>query len=386
VRLYFVYALSFINGTAVQAARVVLPLQALDLHASALTVGLLGATFSVLPLALSVPAGRLADRFGSRWLLMLSALGGALSMPLPYFSPGMATVFIASAIIGLAFGIYNVSLQNAVGQLSKSETRARDFSNYSLSNSAGAFVGPLVAGFSIEHHGFPAAYIAITVLTLIPSAMLAARGDLLPPGERQGAGERPAQRAEGGVLSLLAEPGVKRALSASGLLLTGQDLYRVYMPVYTHAIGLGASTIGIVLASFPAAAFFVRLILQRLIARFGEQKVLVTSFYITAICLSLIPLFENAAMLVLVSFLFGLGMGCGQPIITMLMFANSPKGRSGEAMGLRMTVIHFTRLVGPVAFGAIGSALGLASMFWINASMMGAGGWLSRSGLPTRRP
>lgn len=368
-----------------QAARVVLPLQALDLHASALTVGLLGATFSVLPLALSVPAGRLSDRFGSRWLLMLSALGGGMSMPLPYFAPTMGTVFIASAIIGLAFGIYNVSLQNAVGHLSKAQTRARDFSNYSLVNSAGAFVGPLVAGFSIGHFGFPAAYIVITLLTLIPSAMLAAGGGLLPPGERQGAGERSTQRTESGIRSLLAEPGVKRTLSASGLLLTGQDLYRVYMPVYAHVIGLGASTIGIVLASFPAAAFFVRLILQRLIAKFGEQKVLVISFYVTAACLLLIPVFKSAAMLVLVSFLFGLGMGCGQPIITMLMFANSPKGRSGEAMGLRMTVIHFTRLVGPVAFGAIGSTFGLLSMFWINAAMMGAGGWLSQSRLPTRR-
>src|SRR5262249_12852551 len=157
--------------------------------------------------------------------------------------------------------------------------------------------------------GFPAAYIVITALTLIPSAMLAARGNMLPPGEREGTGGRPAQRADGGVMSLLAEPGVKRALSASRLLLTGQDLYRVYMPVYTHAIGLGASTIGIVLASFPAAAFFVRLILQRLIGKFGEQKVLVNSFYITGACLLLIPLFTNATMLVLVSFLFGLGMG-----------------------------------------------------------------------------
>jgi hypothetical protein len=43
-----------------------------------------------------------------------------------------------------------------------------------------------------------------------------------------------------------------------------------------------------------------------------------------------------------------------------------------------MTIIHFTKLVGPVAFGSIGTALGLSPMFWINALMMVTGGMLSR--------
>jgi MFS family permease len=77
-------------------------------------------------------------------------------------------------------------------------------------------------------------------------------------------------------------------------------------------------------------------------------------------------------------------MGCGQPIITMLMYSYSPKGRSGEALGLRMTFIHLTKLIGPVAFGAIGSALGLAAMFVINAAVMAGGGILSRP--KTARP
>jgi MFS family permease len=83
-------------------------------------------------------------------------------------------------------------------------------------------------------------------------------------------------------------------------------------------------------------------------------------------------------VLIVLSALLGVGMGCGQPIITMLMYSYSPKGRSAEALGLRMTFIHFTKLVGPVVFGAIGSALGLAAMFAVNAAIMAGGGLLSR--------
>jgi predicted MFS family arabinose efflux permease len=181
---------------------------------------------------------------------------------------------------------------------------------------------------------------------------------------------------------MLADSSIRKVLATSSLLHTGQDLYQFYMPVYMHAAGLSASATGMVLAANAAAAFVIRLILPRLIAKFGEEGLLAYAFYAGGVSLMLIPFFTSAVMLGVVSFIFGLGLGCSQPIITMLMFSNSAEGRSGEAMGLRMTVNHLTKLVGPVAFGAVGTALGLMPMFWLNAIMMGAAGMLSR---PTNR-
>ena len=145
---------------------------------------------------------------------------------------------------------------------------------------------------------------------------------------------------------------------------------------------MSASTIGIVLAMNSAAMFVVRMVLPRLIARFKEQKVLAYAFFVSAVNLMLIPLFEAAAILALISFILGLGMGCGQPIITMLMFTGSAEGRSGEALGLRMSVIYLTKMVVPVVFGSTGSAFGLFPVFWINALMLGTGGILSRPEKP----
>jgi hypothetical protein len=44
----------------------------------------------------------------------------------------------------------------------------------------------------------------------------------------------------------------------------------------------------------------------------------------------------------------------------MITFMRSPQGRTGEALGLRLTVNHFTHVVVPLVFGVIGSAFGLA--------------------------
>ncbi len=91
------------------------------------------------------------------------------------------------------------------------------------------------------------------------------------------------------------------------------------------------------------------------------------------------PFFGNVFLLCVISFAFGMGMGVGQPITMMMTYSTSAEGRSGEALGLRLTVNHLTRVVGPVLFGWIGSVFGLASIFWVNAVMLGSGGLLSKS-------
>jgi MFS family permease len=368
----FALALSLLNMTTMRAGRVVLALYALDLGAAPLTVGLLAATFSVFPALLSWPAGRLVDRFGSRWVLTIGALGGGLGMLIPFFVPGLTAIFFAAAANGLSLAIYNVSLQNLVGLLSTPQNRTQSFSNYSLTNSIGSFVGPLIAGFGIQHGGHAATCLALAVMSLLPLVALAILGRRMP----HGAGRKP--RSDTSIRGMLRARGVGRTLATSSLLQSGQDLFQFYLPVYAHGIGLSASAIGVVLAMNSAAAFVVRLVLPRLIARFNEGRVLAGAFLGGAAAFMLLPFFTSAVTLAMIAFAFGLGMGCGQPIVTMQMFTNSAEGRSGEALGLRMTVNHLTRVVGPVLFGVIGSSFGLAAVFWINGLMLGGGSAITR--------
>jgi MFS family permease len=92
----------------------------------------------------------------------------------------------------------------------------------------------------------------------------------------------------------------------------------------------------------------------------------------------LFPLTENGVLLAAIAFLLGLGTGCGQPLTLMMIYARAPEGRSGEALGLRMTINHLTHIIVPLFFGALGTAFGVAPVFLANAAMLGAGGILSR--------
>ena len=370
--LYLTFAVGFLSFTAQTASRVVLSLYALKLGAEPTAVGGLAAMFFVLPLFLSWPVGALSDRIGPRRPLIWSAVIGSAGLALPYFWEHLAAMYIAAAMSGLALAFYHVNLQTLVGRLSETpQDRVRNFSNFSLIGAATNFCGPLLAGLSVDHAGHATACAVIAGLPLVALVLMLNTGRSLPRAERSSA---PKLR----VMDTLADREMRGMLITSGLLQLGTDLFQFYMPIYGHNVGMSASAIGSVLAAFASASFCVRFGMPRLVARFTEQRLLTYSFFVGMAGYALVPLSQNALMLSGVAFLFGLGMGCGQPLTTMLMFSKCAEGRTGETLGLRLTVNNVMRVAGPAVFGAIAAMTGLTAVFLINGAMMGVGGWMSR--------
>ena len=369
--LYLTYALSLFCYSSVNAARVLLSLYALNLGSEPSAVGLRFATYFAFPLVLSWPVGRVSDRVGSRWLLLFGALSGAGAMLVPYFVRSLPALYFAGMMTGLSFAFSNVLLQNLVGILSKPHERARNFSNFSLVGSTTSLIGPLVAGFGIDHAGHAVTCLYVASLSSAAAALLLLWGKVLP-GPRRDAGPAESLR------NTLANPAILRILATSSVVQVGYDLYQFYLPVYGHGIGLSASVIGMVLATFSAAVFAVRIVMPRLIARLGDETLLAYALYLTGMSFVLIPFFSSAIALAMISFMFGLGMGCGQPITTMLLFSRSPQGRSGETLGVRQTANNILRVISPPLFGLIASAFGLFPVFGISALLMAAGGAIAR--------
>lgn len=370
--LPLIFTVTLIGFTSVNASRLVLQLFALELGASPTEVGILVALFYVFPLLLSLPAGSWGDRYGPRRPLLFSAVCGTVGLVIPYFVHTMPALYLAGALSGMSFAFFLVLVQNLVGVLSAPENRAQNFANFSLFGAVANFIGPLAAGFPVDHFGHPVACLVAAALALITGIIILIWGKLLPGGSR-----RTAPRAR--IADTLADPAVLRILAMGSLVQLGTDLFQFYIPVYGVGIGLSASAIGTLLAVYAAAAFIVRFALGRLIKWLGEYQLMAYSFYLAAVGFALVPLFHNVVLLAMVSFIFGLGTGCGQPIATMLMFSRAADGRSGEALGLRLTVNNLVRVIAPAVFGVIVSGFGLAPVFYINAVMMGAGGYVSRA-------
>ena len=370
--LNLIFAVTLIGFIGVNASRVVLQLYSLELGATPTQVGMLVALYYVCPLLLSYPAGTWGDRYGPLRPLVFSAICGAGGLMVPYFVHSLPALYIAGTLSGMSFAFFLVIVQNLVGIMSAPDKRAQNFSNFSLVGATSNFIGPLVAGFSIDQFNYPIACVVAGALALVTGIMVLIWGKLLPGGSRRVAPRAPIGKT-------LADPAVMRILVIGALVQLGTDLFPV---LYTclrrgyRVVRLGdrraAGDVrgGVVYRALRAGAPYQAA---------GEDKLLAYSFYLAAVGFALVPLFQDVVMLALVSFIFGLGTGCGQPIATMLMFSRAADGRSGEALGLRLTVNNLVRVIAPALFGFIVSGFGLAPVFYINAAMMGAGGIVSRS-------
>jgi MFS family permease len=373
-----IYGLMLFCFSSVSAARVALTLHALSLGVQPSAVGALFAAIYLFPLVSSWPIGMVCDRYGSRWLLLTGTLIGACGMVIPYFVQSLPALYTAGMLIGVSFSVYNVALHNLIGILSKSpHERARNFSNVGVIGASTSFLGPMFAGIVTDHAGHAMASLLVGAISLPAAALLVCRGAGLPSAARS------ATRGTN-IREILTDRVILRILAISALVQIAQDLFMFYLPIYGYRLGHSASAIGAMLGAVAIAEFAIRFALPRLVAWWGEERLLAYSFGIAAACYALVPLFEGGLALGVICFMFGLVTGCGQPVTTMLLFSRCAEGRSGETFGVRQTLGNLMRVSGPAVFGVIASSIGLSAVYWISAVMMVAGSGFTHPGRGAR--
>ncbi|MGH8713434.1 MAG: MFS transporter [Casimicrobiaceae bacterium] len=366
-------AVAILNHTVMAGSRVTVSLYALSAGASPLVVGTLMGLYAFLPIWLSIAAGRLSDRIGVRRPMLVGSCGIALGAALPCLWPGLPSLFAATSLIGTSFMLFQVSVQNATGEMGPPGERAKNFSLLALGYSISGFCGPLSAGLSIDNLGFGATFAGFALLPLLPVAILARRA-LALPGRHRGHAQAPSR----GVSEMFRNPHLKRIFIVNGLLSMAWDLHTFFIPIYGATIGLSASRIGVILASFAAATFAVRLLMPRIARNFTELQVLTAALFIAAVTYALFPFVASVGALMALSFTLGLALGSAQPMVMSLLHSIAPAGRMGEAAGVRMSIINASTFAVPLLFGAVGSTVGLAPVFWSVGAALAGGGWFAR--------
>jgi len=345
---------------------------ALELGASEFTVGLLMSLFALLPMLLSVSAGRLIDRAGPRRPLAVSLAALVAATALPFVFPVLEALYLSSTLLGVSFMYVHIAMNSVFGAHGSPERRAVNFSWLALGFSISNSIGPLVAGYAIDGLGHARAFLVLAFFPALAFVLLLARKRPLPRPEHVPLLKR------SGVLDLLRIPGLRRAFWVSLLLATGWDLFTFLMPLYGARTGLSAAAIGVILSTFALATFVVRLTMPLLIRRIKQWVVIFCALGLSGTCYLLFPFATDVAPLLVLSFVLGLGLGSAQPVIMSLLYEASPPGRQGEAVGLRTSLLNASHTLVPLASGAASVAVGMSPIFWVLAICLLGGAWFAR--------
>jgi MFS family permease len=360
--LYIIVLLFLIFQTSVRGNTVLVTLYALDLHANSVYIGIIVAATSLFPMLFAAYVGRLSDRLGHQVLFIAGTVGTGMMLLLPFFYQNQLFILLVSQSLFGLFQIFTiVTVQNLVGALSTKETRSHHYSVFSLGVSVSNFLGPLFTGFSIDHFSFTTTYLFLGILSIIPGMVVLFKIVKLPKSIVV------SQKANGGFKELLLARSLRKTYITSGIILTGVGMYEFYFPIYAKSIQLSASMIGIILSCNAIAYILSRLLMQPLTNRFKEEAILGVCLFISAVAFLFIPLVGNPLLLMITSFVMGLGLGCCQPLSIVMAYNASPQGRTGEVLGIRLTINKFVQFFVPIVLSPLGSVVGFSPVFWSNS-------------------
>lgn len=373
--IHLLVLLTVLAHLSFAGCRVILSLTAIHYEASPFTVGVVMSLLAIVPMLFAVSWGRFVDRVGVRGPMLAGVVMILAAMVLAWGVPRLETLFVVSTVAGSGFVLYHIAASQAAGAIGNPEDRIKNFSLLALGFSTSGFLGPILAGFAIDGIGHGGAFLALAVGALVGVAVLSFRKIEIPGHEAPARHEEKRR-----LVDLLRMPGLMRVFVVSGTLSIAWDLFTFVTPIHGSRIGLSASTIGLILGTFGAAVFAVRTVLPLVARRVSEWRMLVGAMLLTGAVLFIFPLVDGVPLLMALAFLLGVGLGGTQPLVMALLYERAPAGRGAEAVGVRTLLLNFGQASVPLAFGALGTALGMMPVFWaMGLALLAVGYFAARS-------
>lgn len=158
-------------------------------------------------------------------------------------------------------------------------------------------------------------------------------------------------------------------LVGSFTTIVAMTLLLPFLPLYVEELGVSdhaaiAQWSGIAYGATFFAAALVAPLWGRLADRYGRKAMLVRASLGMAVAMSLIGMAENVWELVGLRLFAGLAGGYASGS-TILVATQTPKNRSGWALGMLSTGIMAGNLVGPLLGGALPPLIGIRNTFWL---------------------
>jgi predicted MFS family arabinose efflux permease len=356
----------FLHG-AMAGMRLAAPLWALNAGYSPLVVGVLLASFAIAQIFLALPAGRFSEKYGLKRAVRISIAVSTFGALLAACFPNIATLMIAALCVGGATCGGVIALQRHIGRTVTGATELKQaFSWISLGPALANFIGPVTAGYLIDHGGFKVAFF---VMAAFPIIMWLWMRKTREPA----ISEASKAVANNNVWDLFREPMLRRVLLVNWFLSACWDVHTFVVPILGHERGYSASTIGFILGAFALSATAVRVLMPFFVERLLEWQVVMGAMIVSALIFAIYPQLPNPLSMTLVSMLLGFTLGSVQPMIMSALHRITPDARQGEALALRLMVINASSVMMPMLFGAGGAAFGVSLVFWSVSAWVGFG-------------
>ncbi|MBB5888206.1 MFS transporter [Lactovum miscens] len=348
-----VFLPTMVYEIGIGAVTPVIPLFALELHASPGVAALIVALLGIGQVAGDVPAGILATRLGDRKAMLYGSIATLILLILCAFTPNWWIFAIATFFLGMINSLFVLARQSYLTEVTPVHRRSLSLSMLGGMQRIGSLIGPFLGGlimsiFAIQtSHGsqdwLQGAYWIAAILTCVTFLVV-----FMIPEIEHSTGKIIGEKKSVKQSFILKNHARMFATLGIAIILVGavRQTSSTAIPLWAAHIGLNASTTSYVfgLANLLDAMLFYPA--GKIMDRYGRMWVAVPSMIILGSAILFIPLTHSAWSIAIVSLVMGLGNSIGAGMIMTISADIAP-------VEYRPQFLATTRL-----FGDVGAAAG----------------------------
>ncbi|AMO88111.1 MULTISPECIES: MFS transporter [Corynebacterium] len=362
-----------------------LPQFVVSFDVSMAAAGMVVSIFSASRLIFAPGAGKLVDKFGSRWVYLTGLFTVAITTALVAVAQEYWHIVLFRALAGIGSTMFTVSAMGLIVKLSPPTIRGKCSATYATAFLLGNIIGPLL-GASLAFMGFRWPFVlygagvalaAVVVWVLMPSLSRdGSAGAALPPMKLSEAWHDTAYRAV--LTSNFAQGWINMGVRVSVLPLFAASVFHN-----------GAAASGFALAVFAAGNAVVLQFSGRWADIYGRRPMILIGLVGTGVFVGLMGLADTIPTLLIVSAFAGVASGLINPAQTAAIGDVVGNKRSGgQVLSTFQMAGDFGQILGPIVVGGLADYFGFAKAFAVCAGVaaMGLVAWLcGRETLQERR-
>ncbi len=401
-----VYATAFFNGTVQTMSMMVAALLVVGLISTDLPflIAIILASRQVLTVAFSIHGGALMDQFGTKRVLIVFGLIGAVVAILYPVLPDLfgmennsrtlnptwlfvAAIVAVQMIAGFTEAMSWIGTQTLVSQLLKGHPVYAGRMTFVAR--IGGILGPMAIGAAWDGWGPWGGFgcLALWVLSAVAAAMFIPQPGNTAPSTSKTAGAEATRRTEimpkaadyAATFRLLLVAAVALVIMVTVMRQTGSGVQGTFYVVWlSKEIGLSGTLIGMLLGASNAASAVAALSTGMMTRRFATHWLLICTIGLSIVGIAVTPALGDIYVLLMMAIcLRGIGQGLNLPLMITILARNVPQHLLGRVTAMRLSFNRFGGAVVPLIMGALAEVVGIANSFYI----VGATGIIMLGGL-----
>lgn len=316
------------------------------------TAGLLTAAFAVTQFLFSPYAGKLSDRGGRKKIIVIGMLILAISELIFAVASNVAWLYISRLLGGIGIAFVSPAVMAYTADLTTERERARGMSYVAAALSTGFIIGPGIGGFLAEFgtrvpfYAAAAGAGAAAILTLF----------VLP--EIKGKAEQMNTENEVGIFKGLTQsikaPYVATLIVLLALGFALSNFETVFGLYLDDSYGYSASQIAVIITVGGIAGIVVQLgLMDLLVRKLGEYKVILYSLLVTALSIPAIILTDSYWGIMIVSIIIFSACDILRPAASTYLSKQADDNDQGYVAGLNSSYNSIGTIIGAALAGVL---------------------------------